>query len=80
MDLQDDLKGKVPKANTLEEANKMIKALWDIIQQLNEKIKTNSKNSSLALSKDRSLKNKSNVKRPEERKKIPRNKVASQGI
>jgi len=36
MSMQDmDLKGKAPKANTLEEANRIIKALWNIIQQLN---------------------------------------------
>ena len=28
-----DLNGKTPKANTLEEANKIIKALWDVIQK-----------------------------------------------
>lgn len=47
-----DLNGKAPKANSLEEANEIIKALWDAIQKLNEKLKTNSKNSSLAPSKD----------------------------
>jgi hypothetical protein len=62
-----DLKGKAPKANSLDEANQIIKALWDIIQKLNEKLKTNSKNSSLAPSKDRSSKNKSNLKRTDNR-------------
>jgi len=67
-----DLKGKTPKANTLEEANEIIKALWDFIKQLTEKASTNSKNSSLAPSKDRSSKNKSNIKRNERRKKNPK--------
>ena len=67
-----DLKGKTPKANSLEEANKIIKVLWDVIQQLNEKLKTNSKNSSLSPSKDRSSKNKSNIKRNEQRRKNPK--------
>ena len=48
-----NLNGKAPKANSLEEANEIIKALWDAIQKLNEKLKTNSKNSSLAPSKDK---------------------------
>ena len=74
-----DLKGKAPKANTLEEANKIIKALWDIIQQLNEKLKINSKNSSLAPSRDRSSKNKSNVKRAEERRKNPKKQGGQPG-
>lgn len=67
-----DIKGKAPKAHTLEEANKIIKALWDIIQRLDEKLKISSKNSSLSPSKDRSSKNKSNIKRTEERKKNPK--------
>lgn len=67
-----DLKGKAPKARTLEEANEVIEALWDFVKQLTEKIKTNSKNSSLAPSKDRSSKNKSNIKRNEQRKKNPK--------
>jgi transposase len=74
-----DLKGKAPQANTLEEANKIIKALWDIIQRLDEKLKINSKNSSLAPSKDRSLKNKSNIKRSEERRKNPRKQGGQPG-
>jgi len=74
-----DLKGKAPQANTLEEANKIIKALWDIIQRLNEKLKINSKNSSLAPSKDRSSKNKSNVKRSEERRKNPKKQGGQPG-
>ncbi len=38
-----NLQGKVPTARTLEEANQVIKALWDIIGQLNERKQTNSK-------------------------------------
>lgn len=68
-----NLKGKLPKARTLEEANELIKALWDIIHRLNESKKTNSKNSSLPPSKDRSSKHKSNIKRNEQRKKNPKN-------
>ncbi len=67
-----NLQGKVPKANTLEEANQIIKALWDVLQKLSECQKTNSKNSSLAPSKDKSSKNKSNLKRNEERRKNPK--------
>src|SRR3990167_1354054 len=67
-----NLKGKAPKANTLEEANVIIKALWDIINKLNEKLEINSKNSSLSPSKDKSSKNKSNIKRNEERRKNPK--------
>ncbi len=74
-----DLNGKTPKANTLEEANKIIKALWDVIQQLKEKTKTNSKNSSIAPSKDRLSKNKSNLKRTEERKKNPKKRGGQLG-
>lgn len=74
-----DLKGKAPKANTFEEANKIIKALWGIIQQLNERLKTNSKNSSLSPSKDKSSKNKSNVKRTEERRKNPKKQGGQPG-
>jgi Family of unknown function (DUF6444) len=66
------LKGKAPKASTLEEANEIIKALWVIIQKLSERLETNSKNSSLSPSKDRSSKNKSNIKRNEERRKNPK--------
>jgi hypothetical protein len=72
MDIDINLKGKAPKANSLEEANKIIKALWDVIQQLIEQRKTNSKNSSLSPSRDRSSKNKSNIKRNEERRKNPK--------
>jgi transposase len=72
MPMNIDLKGKAPKARTLEEANEIIKALYDIIQQLNEKLKTNSKNSSLSPSKDKLQKNKSNIKRDEERRKNPK--------
>src|SRR3990167_1148665 len=72
MDININTKGKAPKAGSLEEANKIIKALWDAVQQLNEQRKTNSKNSSLSPSKDRSSKNKSNIKRNEERKKNPK--------
>ncbi len=51
-----NLQGKVPKANTLEEANQIIKALWDVLQKLSERQQTNSKNLSLAPSKDKSSK------------------------
>lgn len=74
-----DIKGKAPKANSLEEANKIIKALWDIIQQLDEKLKISSKNSSLSPSKDRRSKNKSNIKRTEERKKNPKKRGGQPG-
>lgn len=74
-----DLKGKAPKAGTLEEANKIIEALWDIIQKINEKLKINSKNSSLAPSKDRLSKNKSNIKRTQERKKNPKKRGGQVG-
>ena len=60
------------RKSALEEANKIIKALWDIIQQLDEKLKISSKNSSLSPSKDWSSKNKSNIKRTEEHKKNPK--------
>ena len=40
--------------------------------QLSERLETNSKNSSLAPSKDRSSKNKSNIKRNEQRRKNPK--------
>ncbi len=58
-----NLQGKVPTVRTLKEANQVIKALWDIIRQLNERKQTNSKNSSLPPSKDKSSKNKANIKR-----------------
>src|SRR3989338_4151719 len=74
-----DINGKAPKATTLDEANKIIKALWDVIQKLNEKLKTNSKNSSLSPSKDRLSKNKSNIKRTEERKKNPKKRGGQLG-
>jgi transposase len=74
-----NLNGKAPKANSLDEANQIIKALWDIIQKLNEKLKTNSKNSSVAPSKDRSLKNKSNIKRTEDRRKNPKKRGGQPG-
>lgn len=74
-----DLKGKAPKARTLDEANEIISALWDIIQKLNEKLKINSKNSSLSPSKDKSSKNKSNIKRTEERKKNPKKRGGQPG-
>lgn len=64
-----NINGKAPKASTIEEANEIIKALWGIINKLSEKLKINSKNSSLAPSKDRSSKNKSNIKRDEIRRK-----------
>ena len=67
-----NLQGKTPKASTLEEANEIIKALWAVIQKLSERLETNSKNSSLAPSEDRSSKNKSNIKRNEERRKNPK--------
>src|SRR3990167_3781917 len=67
-----NLKGKTPKASTVKEANEIIKALWAIIQKLSERLETNSKNSSLAPSKDRLPKNKSNIKRNEERRKNPK--------
>jgi transposase len=63
----------------LEEANKIIKTLWDVIQKLSEKLKINSKNSSLSPSKDRSSKNKSNIKRTEERKKNPKKQGGQPG-
>ena len=68
-----NLQGKVPTAHTLKEANQVIKALWSIICQLKEKTQTNSKNSSLPPSKDKSSKNKSNIKRTARRKKNPKN-------
>ncbi|OGT32466.1 MAG: hypothetical protein A3C44_03450 [Gammaproteobacteria bacterium RIFCSPHIGHO2_02_FULL_39_13] len=74
-----NINGKSPKANTLDEANQIIKALWDIIQKLNEKLKTNSKNSSLSPSKDRASKNKSNIKRTEDRKKNPKKRGGQPG-
>lgn len=74
-----NLKGKAPKANTLEEANEIIKALWSVIQKLLENSKTNSKNSSLSPSKDRSSKNKSNIKRNEERRKNPKKQGGQAG-
>ena len=37
-----DLKGNVPKVQTLEEAKKIIKALWDIVRQQKENKATNS--------------------------------------
>jgi transposase len=74
-----NIKGKAPKANTLEEANKIIQALWDIIQKLDERLKTSSKNSSLSPSKDRSSKNKSNIKRNEERRKNPKKQGGQPG-
>src|SRR3990167_3981937 len=74
-----DINGKAPKATTLDEANKIIRALWDVIQKLNEKLKTNSKNSSLSPSKDKSSKNKSNIKRTEERKKNPKKRGGQPG-
>ncbi len=46
-----NLKGKAPYANTLEEANKVIKALWDIIKKQTERQKTNSKIPLLLLQK-----------------------------
>ncbi len=67
-----NLQGKTPKVSTLEEANEIIKALWAVIQKLSERLETNSKNSSLAPSEDRSSKNKSNIKRNEERRKNPK--------
>ena len=79
MPMDMDLNGKAPKANSLEEANKIIKALWDVIQKLTEKQKTNSKNSSLPSSKDRLSKNKSNIKRNEERRKNPKKKGGQPG-
>lgn len=74
-----DLNGKLPKANSLDEANQIIKALWDIVQKLNEKLKTNSKNSSLSPSKDRASKNKSNIKRTEDRRKNPKKRGGQPG-
>ena len=50
-----------------------------VIQKLIEKSKTNSKNSSLAPSKDRSSKNKSNIKRTEERRKNPKKQGGQPG-
>lgn len=75
-----DLKGKAPKVQTLEEAKKVIKALWDIVRQKDENKNTNSKNSSLPPSKDNSSKNKSNVRRTEQRRKNPKNLAANQDI
>lgn len=74
-----NLKGKAPKATTLEEANEIIKALWDVIQKLTERLEINSKNSSLSPSKDRSSKNKSNIKRNEARKKNRRKRGGQPG-
>ena len=51
---------------------KLLRPCGVFIQQLTEKLKTNSKNSSLAPSKDRSSKNKSNIKRNEARRKNPK--------
>ena len=68
-----DLNGKAPKVQTLEEAKKVIKALWDIVRQKDENKNTNSKNSSLPPSKDNSSKKKSNVRRTEQRRKNPKN-------
>ena len=67
-----DLKGKAPKVQTLEEADQVIEALWEIIRKNNEDKKTNSKNSSLPPSKDKSSRNKSNVRRTERRRKNPK--------
>ena len=67
-----NLKGKVATARTLEEANQLLKVLWDIIHQLNENKQTNSKNSSLPPSKDKSSKRKSNIKRNEQCKRNPK--------
>lgn len=74
-----DLKGKAPKVQTLEEAKKVIKALWDIVRQKDENKNTNSKNSSLPPSKDNSSKNKSNVRRTEQRRKNPKNRGGQPG-
>ena len=74
-----NLNGKAPKASSLEEANKIIGALWDAIQKLKEKLKINSKNSSLAPSKDKQSKNKSNIKRTEERRKNPKKRGGQPG-
>lgn len=74
-----NLTGKAPKASTLEEANEIIKALWHIIQDLTEKLKINSKNSSLSPSKDKSIQPKSNIKRNENRKKHPKKQGAQPG-
>ena len=74
-----NLNGKAPKASTLEEANEIIQALWDIVRKLSEKININSKNSSLAPSKDRSSKNKSNIKRDEMRRKNPKKRGGQPG-
>ncbi len=46
---------------------------------LNGKLKTNSKNSSLSPLKDRSSKNKSNIKRTFERKKNPKKRGGQMG-
>lgn len=67
-----NLKGKAPIAKTLFEANHLIKELWSIACDLNEKKNINSKNSSLPPSKDKSSKNKSNTKRNNQRKKNPK--------
>ncbi len=69
----------MPTARTLEEANQVIKALWDIIRQLNERKQTNSKNSSLPPSKDKSSKNKSNIKRTARRKENPKKQGGQPG-
>ena len=67
-----DLKGKIPKPKTLNEATQLITALWKIVRDLKSKKEPNSKNSSLPPSKDKSSKNKSNVKRNAQRKKNPK--------
>ena len=74
------LKGKAPKANTLEEAKEIIKALWAVIQKLSERLETNSKNSSLAPSKDRSSKINPTLSAMKNAEKIPRSQVVKSGI
>jgi len=64
-----NLKDKAPIADNLDDANKTIKWLWELARKLSNTQKVNSKNSSLPPSKDRSSKNKSNIKRNEQRKK-----------
>ena len=74
-----DLKGKAPKVQTLEEAQKVIKALWELLRQKEENKNTNSKNSSLPPSSDKSSKNKSNVRRIEQRKRNPKKRGGQPG-
>ena len=57
----------------------MIKALWSLLRNKEEKKNTNSKNSSLPPSKDNASKNKSNVRRTQQRKKNPKKRGGQPG-